>query len=59
MELPAQNDKAPVIVGVGNGLIVVVAETVPEQPLVFVTVTLNVPAVLTVMLWVVAPVDQL
>ena len=49
----------PVIVGVGFGLTVVVAEALPEHPLAFVTVTVNVPAVLTEIVCVVAPVDQL
>ena len=45
--------------GVGNGLTVVVADVVPEHPVLAVTVTLNGPDDVTVIAWVVAPVDQL
>lgn len=44
---------------VGRGFIVVVADAFPEQPLPSVTVTVTVVAVLTLIVCVVAPVDQL
>lgn len=44
---------------VGNGLTVVVTDVDPEQLLAFVTVTVKVAAVLTFIVCVVAPVDQL
>jgi hypothetical protein len=43
----------------GFALTVVIADAVPVQPLVLVTVTVKVPAVLTLIVCVVAPVDQL
>ena len=49
----------PLIDVVGFELTVVVTDAVPVQPLAFVTVTVNVPAVLAVIVCVVAPVDQL
>ena len=55
---PVQNDKLPVIVGVGLAFIVVVAVVLPEQLFAFVTVTVKVPAVLTKSVCVVAPVDH-
>ena len=48
----------PVMVGVGLALIVVVAEVEPLHPFELVTVTVNVPAVLTTIVCVVAPVFQ-
>ena len=45
--------------GVGFGFTVVVVEMEPVHPFASVTVTLNVPAVLTKMVCVVAPFDQL
>ena len=45
--------------GAGFALTVVVAEVEPVHPLALVTVTVNVPAVLTPMVCVVAAVDQL
>ena len=44
---------------VGFAFIVVVADALAEQPFEFVTVTVKVPAVLTDIVCVVAPVDQL
>ena len=58
VDLPAQKDKLPLIEGVGSGLIVVVAEVLPVHPPPLLTVTVNVPAVLTVIVCVVAPVDH-
>ena len=43
----------------GSGFTVIAVEAVPVHPLAFVTVTVKVPAVLTVIFCVVAPVDQL
>ena len=59
MELPAQNEVLPVIEVVGFALTVVVADALPVQPLALVTVTVKVPAVLALIVCVVAPVDQL
>ena len=59
VEPPEQKDKDPEITGVGSVLTVVVTRVLPVQPLPFVTVTVNVPAVFTEMVWVLAPVDQL
>ena len=59
VELPAQNDVLPLMDGVGFGFTVVVAKMEPVHPFASVTVTVNVPAVLTEMVCVVAPVDQL
>ena len=58
VEPPAQKERFPLIEGVGNGFTMVVAEAEPEQPFPSVTVTVNVDAVLTEMVCVVAPVDQ-
>lgn len=58
---PEQNVVGPngVTVGAGSGLTVtVVAAEVPEQPFPSVTVTVNVPELLTVIACVVAPVDH-
>ena len=49
----------PVMTGLGLGFTVVEADAVPVQPPAFVTVTVNVDAVLTETVCVVAPVDQL
>ena len=60
-EPPVQKVVGPpaVIVAAGRALTVtVVAADVAEQPLASVTVTLYAPAALTVMDWVVAPLDQ-
>ena len=46
------------MLGVGLALIVVLADVEPLHPAAFVTVTVNVAAVLTAMVCVVAPVDQ-
>jgi len=57
-EPPAQKIVGPpgVIVATGNGLTVTLVEfDVAEQPKPFVTVTVKTPVVLTVMVWVVAP----
>jgi hypothetical protein len=59
VELPAQNVKLPLTDGVGNGFIVVVAEAEPVHPFPSLTVTVKVPAVLTEIVWVVAPPVQL
>ena len=59
VELPEQNDVVPVMVGVGFEFTVVVAEVLPVHPFPFVTVTVNVEAVFTEIVCVVAPVDQL
>ena len=55
---PVQNDKLPVIVGVGMAFMVVVAVVLPEHPFAFETVTEKVPAVFTKSVCVVAPVDH-
>ena len=49
----------PLIEGLGRGLTVTVDDVLPEHPLLFITVTLNVPDDVTVIDCVVAPVDQL
>lgn len=59
VEPPVQIAVFPVIEGVGFGLTVVVSESIPVQPLPSVTVTVTVVAVLTTIVCVVAPVDQL
>ena len=59
VELPEQKEVVPLIEVDGFELTVVVAEAVPVHPLAFVTVTVKVPAVLTVIFCVVAPIDQL
>jgi hypothetical protein len=59
VELPEQNERFPLIVGVNAVVIVVVADADPVHPLALVTVTVNVPAVLAEIVCVVAPVDQL
>jgi hypothetical protein len=58
--LPVQKDAGPVMVGVAGGAFAVTANAVEvaEQPLAFVTVTVNEPAADTVIDCVVAPVDQ-
>ena len=56
VELPEQNASVPVIDGAGLELTVVVADVLPEHPFAFVTVTVNVFAVLTTIHCVVAPV---
>ena len=47
MELPEQNESVPLIDGEGLALTVVVFESLPEQPLPSVTVTVTVVAVFT------------
>ncbi len=47
---PGQKTKVPVITGEGTGFNVMVLLAVPSQPLAAVTVTVYVPAVLTVRL---------
>ena len=59
MEPPAQKLVLPVMDGVGFAFTVVVLESFPVQPLPSVTVTVTVVAVFTLMVCVVAPVDQL
>jgi hypothetical protein len=59
VELPEQNERVPLMDGVGFGLTVVVACVEPEHPLASVTVTVKVFAVFTVIHCVVAPVLQL
>jgi molybdate-binding protein len=58
--LPVQKDAGPVMVGVAGGAFAVTAKAaeVAEQPVAFVTVTVNEPAADTVIDCVVAPVDQ-
>jgi hypothetical protein len=60
IEVPAQNELGPLMVGVGGAGFTVTANgaEVAEQPLAFVTVTVNEPAAETVIDCVVAPVDQ-
>ena len=50
VEPPAQNEVDPLMVGVGFGFTVVVAEVEPEHPFELVTVPVHVPAVVTLML---------
>ena len=47
VELPGQNCNIPVIAGDGTGEIVVVTFADPEQPLVFLTITVYFAAVVT------------
>ena len=46
------------MLGVGKLFIIVVTDELPVQPFALVTVTVNVPAVDTLIVLVVAPVDQ-
>ena len=59
VELPEQNESVPLMDGVGLALTVVVFESLPVQPLPSVTVTVTVVAVFTLIVCVVAPIDQL
>ena len=59
VEPPAQNEVLPLIAGVGFEFTVVIADAEPVHPFASVMVTVNVPAVLTEMVCVVSPVDQL
>ena len=58
VEPPVQNDKPPVIAGVGLIFIVVEADVIPEHPAPFETVTVKIPAELTKRVCVLAPVDH-
>ena len=58
VELPEQNEVPPLIDVVGFERTVVVAEAVPIHPLLLVTVTVKVAALLTEIVCVVAPVDH-
>ena len=55
---PGQKSDFPAIVGVGGVKKEVLILELPTQPLAFVTVTEKLDAVLTVIVLVVAPVDQ-
>ena len=59
VELPSQKANVPLMLGVGFAFTVVVADALAEHPSLFVTVTVKVPAVLTNIVCVVAPLDQL
>ena len=59
VELPEQKDNVPLIDGDGAVLTVMVLDAEPVHPFALVTVTVNVPAVVTEIVCVVAPVDQL
>ena len=59
MEAPAQIVSLPLMVHDGMGFTVVVTVADPVHPLALVTVTVKVAAVLTGIVCVVAPVDQL
>ena len=57
--LPPHVVVVPLSAPVGRAFTVVATDAVPVQPLEFDTVTEKFAAVLTVIVWVVAPVDQL
>ena len=58
VDFPEQKDKLPLITGERLLLIEVVAEVLAEHPFAFVTVTVKVAAVFTLIVCEVAPVDH-